>query len=545
MPHGLKLGFPGGGRAAIELDGSDPGRIFVIGRPSAADAPPDVPLLDSGVSRRHAELRAKDGQWLLRNLGKAGTMVDQRIVEADAWVPLAHGSMLSIGPFMMRVDLGNGDLGGHVALATMFDDNGQARPVPVPRSTLERLAELRLSSLISASERIHAAEGEESLARAVAEILMDSRDFDRAAVLEAVPSDGGPQWRALSEAGATGAPFSRTLLSAACDARAMVQVEDDLRFRAAESMIGTSAALCVPMDAGKGVPRLLVYADCRSGGQPGVAAIPFTNLVAQLASAALGAAEQRRLVADLEQARQIQQRLMPEERGRRGHVSWSRFSRAADTRVSGDFFTVVESTDGRIAAMLGDVAGKGAGAALVMAAAVTHLDTSIRMGLPIEDAVSAASDFFASRPALEVAVAAFTTAVAVEVHPDGRCRGVDAAHSYAAIVRADGHAERMQFPSGGTMIGSFTGVQYRADDFRLEAGDRIVRFSDGVAEQRSRSGNPLCALFHEDPAAILRALEGSRGADDDVRRLHELLASHAAGLPWDDDVTIASIAYSP
>jgi hypothetical protein len=273
MPHGLKLGFPGGGRAAIELDGSDPGRVFVIGRPSAADAPPDVPLLDSGVSRRHAELRARDGQWLLRNLGKAGTMVDQRIVEAEAWVPLAHGSMLSIGPFMMRVDLGNGDLGGHVALATMFDDNGQARPVPVPRSTLERLAELRLSSLISASERIHAAEGEESLARAVAEILMDSRDFDRAAVLEAVQSDGGPQWRAIAEAGATGAPFSRTLLSAACDARAMVQVEDDLRFRAAESMIGTSAALCVPMDAGKGVPRLLVYADCRSGGQPGVAAM--------------------------------------------------------------------------------------------------------------------------------------------------------------------------------------------------------------------------------------------------------------------------------
>jgi serine phosphatase RsbU (regulator of sigma subunit) len=159
-----------------------------------------------------------------------------------------------------------------------------------------------------------------------------------------------------------------------------------------------------------------------------------------------------------------------------------------------------------------------------MAAAVTHLDTSVRMGLPIEDAVSAASDFFASRPSLEVAVAAFTTAVAVEVHPDGRCRAVDAAHSYAAIVRADGHAEQMKFPSGGTMIGTFTGVQYRADDFLLEVGDRIVLFSDGVAEQRARSGDRLCAQYHEEPSAILRALQGSRGADDDVRRLHELLA---------------------
>ena len=97
---------------------------------------------------------------------------------------------------------------------------------------------------------------------------------------------------------------------------------------------------------------------------------------------------------------------------------------------------------GASATAAGAESGKGAGAALVMAAAVTHLDTSVRMGLPIEDAVSAASDFFASRPSLEVAVAAFTTAVAVEVHPDGRCRAVDAAHSYAAIVRADGHAEQ-------------------------------------------------------------------------------------------------------
>ena len=95
------------------------------------------------------------------------------------------------------------------------------------------------------------------------------------------------------------------------------------------------------------------------------------------------------------------------------------------------------------------------------------------------------------------------------------------------------------------MIGTFTGVQYRADDFLLEVGDRIVLFSDGVAEQRARSGDRLCAQYHEDPSAILRALQGSRGADDDVRRLHELLASHAGDLPWDDDVTIASIAFNP
>jgi serine phosphatase RsbU (regulator of sigma subunit) len=236
---------------------------------------------------------------------------------------------------------------------------------------------------------------------------------------------------------------------------------------------------------------------------------------------------------------------MPEEEGAHGHVRWVRFSRAADTRVSGDFFAVVDAADGRVAAALGDVAGKGAGAGLVMAAAVTHLDTSVRMGLAVEEAVTAVSDFFARRPSFEVATAGFITAIAVEVHPDGRCRGVDAGHAYAAIVRADGRAERLVFPSNMTMVGLFEGIRYEADGFELAPGDRIVLFSDGVVEQPGPTGDRLCPNFADDSSPVVSALEGSQSASDDVSRLRELLSRHAAGLPWEDDVTIASIEYRP
>jgi serine phosphatase RsbU (regulator of sigma subunit) len=539
----LRVEFLGSGRAPLDFQPPAAGNTILLGRP-AADVHPDVPLDAPSVSRRHAEFAVVDGSWAVRNLGKAGTMVDQVPVAEGQWRPLAHGDIVSIDPFVLRVNLGAPRPSTGPETLGFSDDRDRVRTAAVPTVDLERLAELRLSSLTAAAARIAAAEGEDELFRAVVAILEASRDFERVAVIESVAN--GSDWRpvavAPAEATVRGRPFSRTLVAACVEARTMVQLEDDIRFQASQSMAGVSAAFCAPMSAPGAPLRHVVYADCR-GARPSPASVPFLNLVAQFAASAASAAERRKLVGDLEQARLIQGRLMPDEHGRIGHVAWTRYSRAADTRVSGDFFSVVEAGDGRVAAALGDVAGKGAGAALVMASAVTHLDTSIRLGLPVEDAMSAVSDFFARRPSFEVATAGFITGIAVEIHPDGRCRGVDAGHSYAAIVRADGRAERLAFPSNDTMIGLFEGIRYAADGFTLAPGDRIVLFSDGVVEQPGIDGVRLCPNYSEEPGPLLAALEGSRAPDDDVERLRSLLATHAGTRPWEDDVTIASIAF--
>jgi len=70
-----------------------------------------------------------------------------------------------------------------------------------------------------------------------------------------------------------------------------------------------------------------------------------------------------------------------------------------------------------------------------------------------------------------------------------------------------------------------------------------VLFSDGVAEQPGANGVRLCPAFAEDPAAVVGALQGSRSAEEDTERLRALLAAHAGNLPWEDDVTIASIRF--
>lgn len=540
----LRVQFLGSGRAPIDLLPPPEGAELLVGRP-AGDARPDVPLDAPSVSRRHAALAFRDGRWSIRNLGKGGTLVDQVPLAEGEWRALSHGDVVTVDPFVMLVGLGSARATAGLETLGFSDDADRVRTVAVPAADMERLAELRLSSLIAASARIAAADGEAALFEAAVAALDASRDFERVAVIEAIAGDDGVAWQpravAPAEAAVRGRPFSRTLLGACRDAGAMVRLEDDLRFQASQSMAGVSAAFCAPVSMGS-QPRHFLYADCR-GGRPSASSVPFMNLVAHLVGAAGASAERRRLVGDLDQARLVQGRLMPDERGRCGHVSWCRFSRAADTRVSGDFFTVIDAADGRVAAALGDVAGKGAGAALVMASAVTHLDTSMRMGLPVEDAMSAVSDFFARRPNFEVATAGFITAIAIEIAPDGSCRGVDAGHSYAAVVRADGRAERLAFPSNDTYIGLFEGTRYAADGFRLEPGDRVVLFSDGVAEQPGQGGARLCPAFAEDPAAVVGALQGSRSAEEDTERLRALLAAHAGNLPWEDDVTIASIRF--
>jgi serine phosphatase RsbU (regulator of sigma subunit) len=93
------------------------------------------------------------------------------------------------------------------------------------------------------------------------------------------------------------------------------------------------------------------------------------------------------------------------------------------------------------------------------------------------------------------------------------------------------------------MIGLFEGIRYAADGFTLAPGDRIVLFSDGVVEQPGTDGVRLCPNYSEEPGPLLASLEGSRAPDDDVERLRSLLAAHAGTRPWEDDVTIASIAF--
>ena len=557
-PNTLRISFPGTGREAVSFEPRGASSPVVLGRPSKTEpVAPDVALTDESVSRRHAECMFDSGRWHVRSVGKGGSALDGRMMPPNEWMRLDAAASLAIGPFRMRLSMGAAHAGSTVAETVAFSEGG-ARPEAVPRQRLES-AQLRLSALLAAARRIGARDDEGPLCEAVVDVLVETRDFERAAVMRAgAPGDREgwvPVAIAVAAESARSLPVSRTLLEESRSTGGMVRLDQSMdRMKVAESLIasGATAAICAPIPSAS-PPRLFLYADTRAGGALGDAAVPFADMVAQLAGLSLSSAERRALQGEMVQARRIQERLLPAPEGECGCVRWSLYSRpaahapGAEARPSGDFFTVIEAGDGRVAAFIGDVAGKGAGAAIVMASSVAHLDGAVRRGLPIEQALSGVSEYFVRRPNLDFSVSTggFSTAIAVEFRPDGACRGVDAAHCYAAIVRADGTASRLEFPNRTTMIGYASGIELVADEFRLGPGDRLVLFSDGVVDQQNRSGKRFCEGFEDDPEPVLAALRGSPGPADDVQRLVAALERFAQGVPWSDDVTVASLTMVP
>lgn len=541
----ILLHFEGGGRPPVDLVPTERSGLWCIGRDPACD----IVLEDRSVSRRHAEIGCVEARWRLRSLGQGGTWIGARVAPPGEWMELEHGTILGIGPYALRADLRSSmdsadpvKARAAIGALTMADDGSGARIATVPASQLESLAELRLSALLAAAGRILGADAEELVCAAVVETLLEARDFSRAVIAESRQVDGARAWRMVAVAPLTEAarsrPCSRTLMEASLSARAMVRLSDDARFKAAHSIMagGTTDALCAPI--GSTGPTRVLYLDTGETGQLRGSAAPFANLVAQLAGLAIDALERRRMASELAEARRTQGRLLPEERGRRGCARWTLASRPG-RQVSGDLFNVVERPDGGALMLLGDVAGKGAPAGLVMASTLAFIDSAIAAGMPLEQALAGASKYLAMRASMDAATGSFVTLFAIEMLPAGRCRAVDAGHSYAIVVRADGSASTLVAQGGGPPIGVLLDADYTADEFALHSGDRVILFSDGLAEQPNATGKMLGM------EGVVAAVVGSQSTDEDVVRLLALLENHAEGEPWADDVTIASIAFEP
>jgi serine phosphatase RsbU (regulator of sigma subunit) len=530
-------------------DGAHPPVSFVADdalRAIGRDAGCEVVLPDRSVSRRHAELRHREGGWELRNRGQTGTLVGGIPAPADAWVPLRHRAVVTIGPYRLRVDLsGGGSAGGSTAGGSTlgstlaFSDGPGARVAAVPAHALESLAELRLSSLTDVASRLARADDEGSLEGALVERLVAVGDFRRAVVAERRMSGTEASWgvRAMAAAGEADAakPFSQTLLSAALDTGAMVRLEDDPRFSGAESVMaaGTTAALAVPL----GTQGRVLAVDTSDRGARRTSAAPFVNVVARLATLALESLSRRQLSAELADARRAQSRLLPEERGARGCVRWTMSTRPG-LQVSGDLFAVLGRPDGGSVVLLGDVAGKGAPAGLVMAGTVAYAEAAIAEGAPLERVMQSIGAHVARIGSMDVAIGAFVTVFAFEIAPHGACRAVDAGHSLAVVVRG-GRAELLRPEGGGPPLGTVAGFPYESGEVTLAPGDRIVLFSDGISEQPAPNG----AMMGHEP--VVSALHGSADTEEDVARLLALLERHAQGLPYVDDVTVASVVFEP
>jgi serine phosphatase RsbU (regulator of sigma subunit) len=108
----------------------------------------------------------------------------------------------------------------------------------------------------------------------------------------------------------------------------------------------------------------------------------------------------------------------------------------------------------------------------------------------------------------------------------------NAGHNPPFLVRAAGSIERL--PSCGTILGIFPEMGYEVKTCRLERGDVLTLYSDGVTEEN----NPAGEEFGEDRLSQLLLEKGRGQAADLVEGIRRAVVAWAAGAGAADDVTV-------
>ena len=242
----------------------------------------------------------------------------------------------------------------------------------------------------------------------------------------------------------------------------------------------------------------------------------------------LEVADRLSLKGELEVAREIQLAMLPTGTCTVGDAEICGVTRPANT-VGGDFYDVLPlagDADGRVIVTIGDVAGKGSPAALLMALLLAVLRTLADERLEACALVSRLNTQICRHTPASRFITLF---YGVYTPATGALTYVNAGQNPPLLRRRDGSIERLG--STGVALGMFERSTYEAVDTRVDPGDLLVLYSDGITEAENPNGQPfeepglerfIAAHATDSPAAfcpaLLRAVEtharDSRFTDD-------------------------------
>lgn len=235
-----------------------------------------------------------------------------------------------------------------------------------------------------------------------------------------------------------------------------------------------------------------------------------------------------RMNRDLELAAQMQKSFLPRELPRLPGMEFLAAYRAAYT-IGGDFYDVFWVSPDRVAAFVGDIAGKGIAAALLMARITGELRVAARAHVEPAPVLAAMNQAVIDRGQDEV----FFTAVyfTLDVKTGEVCL-VSAGHPPPYLCHADGVVEAIT-QGASPAVGMLEDVRFTATRFFLRPGDSLVLYTDGVVEAAAPDGS----LYGEERLATCLAGTGSAPRAIEEGILHDV-GRHTSTAPANDDLTI-------
>jgi serine phosphatase RsbU (regulator of sigma subunit) len=268
----------------------------------------------------------------------------------------------------------------------------------------------------------------------------------------------------------------------------------------------------------------------RSHDEVGRLARAFNQMAADVEHHQRAAVEQERIARELELGRQIQHDMLPHAPLRVGATE-IKGTYVPAREVGGDFFNYFELDARRVALLMGDVSGKGVGAALLMANLQAALRTRLELGQDLAALAAAIdADVEANTPGAVYA----TLFVGILDRETRTFRYVNAGHHPQFVLRAGG---LLPMSSTGLPVGLLAGRGYTEGCVQLEAGDLLFFYTDGCVEAH----NPASDLFGADRLEAVLTGTPPTGTDDLLGRVDRAIAAFRAGREPYDDATMMAV----
>jgi sigma-B regulation protein RsbU (phosphoserine phosphatase) len=519
---------------------------FTIGRSSNNN----LVLPKHYVSRTQAEVFLQDGDYMLRDLGsKHGTFVNGARIEQ---VVLNHGDRIRVGGLQGEpLTFQKGDL-----LQSLLAGSGSKADSGM---TVHGFREMGM--LLSTFQALSSIPLLDDLLNLVVDTAIELTGAERGFIM-LKEHDGTLSFRCARNANKQsmdGASFqtSRRVPDEVYQTGKRIVINDLELGNESEShtstrRLGVRSISCVPLrylpfrDSGglSGIATMetigVLYVDSASvGGGMSPAQIDAFDTLASEAAMAIAHArlykesrEKQKLEEDLATAREIQQALLPPPDKTLPFVSACSLNLPC-REVGGDYFDYFDMEGGRLGFALGDVAGKGMPAALLAAMLQGIFCAQTLLNLPLPSMISNVNCSLARRQT----GSRFVTFFFGILDAEGNCTYTNAGHNPPCLIRASGTLQELT--EGGMVLGLFPQAQYESRTVKLEPGDHLVLFTDGVLEARNTAGEE----FGEERMGKLLRQNARASAATILRCLKEQVAAFSANTPQHDDITMMVLGY--
>ena len=512
-------------------------------------------LVQPSISRRHAEIIVNGSMATVNDLGSHnGTLLNGAKVAES--MPLRAGDVLEVANITFRVEGPGGPTGAGMS---MFNESVTMIPshemswdeVRKDRQDKRDLQSLLFRVLAEAGDLLTIPREPGEMFEPILDLVETALlNPERIFILLLEEDEDEPVTKASRVQGnqpAGSLALSRTMMKQVLEEKKSFLTSDPLNdpgFGGMMSMVsqGIRSAIAVPLFDNADVIGLLYADDSRAGKRFSKDQLAAFTLLANVIAVAITHAryhvleeEKQRQDAQLATAGDILDNIIPAVLPPcEGYNLIARIEPCFE--VGGDLYDAQQMTDGRYAFLIGDVVGKGLGAALLVSHILSWTRFMIDEKWDPEPLITKLNhQIFCCTDTVR-----FTTFFLGYLEPaTGRVTYVNAGHNPPFVIRADGSVDTLA-PTG-MPVGIIEESSYKTGEVTLAPGDLITLYSDGIPETQRDDDEE----YGEDNFEKLLVAERGKDLEGLFEKLQDELKAFREDAPIGDDVTLLILRRDP